>query len=179
MRIRALWLLAPSLLWVVATGCFWSSLERRTITIDGFRSWWDQPLDVPPSALIPARVPVGIDIPEVASGEVVGIEEILLFVQLQNAGFSSVEVAVYAHPDSLGDLDRVRREGVRILRPVLIQAQSALQIDARSYPTLATDLDRFEDLILAGDFHLYVVGESEPFRVGAAAPALSVLVTLE
>jgi hypothetical protein len=179
MRIRAMSLLVPSLFWVVATGCFWSNLERRTITIDGFRSWWDQPLDVPASALIPARVPVHVDIPEVSSGEVVGIEEILLFVQLQNSGFSSVEVSVYAHPDSLGDLDRVRREGVRILRPILIQAQSALQIDARNYPALATNLARFEDVILAGDFHLYVVGESEPFRVGAAAPAMSVLVTLE
>lgn len=160
-------------------GCLGSSVERRTIDVSAFRSWAGQTTQAQPDTLIPGRVDVGQRIPEIGDGSAVGIEEVSLFVQLQNLDASPAEVTVYAMPRAVSDREVVLAEGLPITRGIAIDGQSAVQLDARNYPFQSRNFEEFVDLVSAGDFYLYVVATGDVFNVSANVPSLSFLVTVD
>jgi hypothetical protein len=164
---------------LLVSGCLGSSIERRTIDVSSFRSWGGQTAQADPDTLIPARVDVRQRVPELSDGSAVGIEEVSLFVQLQNLDAAPAEVAVYAHASRLTDLAEVLTVGIPVTRGIAIDGQSAIQLDARNYPFQAANFDRFVELIKAGDFYLYIVTSASEFNLAANVPTLSLLVTID
>jgi hypothetical protein len=182
MRIARAWLAIAVLVTVVTaagSGCIGSEVVRRSIDLQDFRSWAGQPAEVVPDSLAPAFVAIGTNVPEVSAGSFQGVDEVSLFVQLQNQGFTPDELTVYATDRIYPSANQVRENGVRLMRPVLVQAQAAVQIDARNYPNFAEGLDGVDELVRNGDFYLYVVGTGSEFRVGANVPTLSLLVVVD
>jgi hypothetical protein len=160
-------------------GCFSSEVRRVTIDVDTISAWAGQDDGFgAPDSLVGSLVPVTDRLPELGAGDVTGVEEIALYIQLQNASFAPVEAAVYAHRSPV-DLATLLAEGIRLTRPVLIQPQSALQIDARSYKLYATGFDEVAELALGGDFFLYVASEGSTFVLNGNVPSLSMVVTID
>ncbi len=160
-------------------GCFGSDLQRHTVDLADFRAWAGQSAETNPDTLIASLVPIRSQIPEFRSGSVVGVEEVSLFVQLQNADDTVADVTVYAHRERLANRARLVREGVPITQAIRVAPLSAVQIDARSYPIDGANFDAFVDLITASDVYLFVVADSDEFNVAANVPSLSLLVTID
>jgi hypothetical protein len=178
-NIRAGFALVSFVVSLLVAGCLGSSLERRTIDVPSFRSWGDQTEQADPDTVIPAKVDVRQRVPELADGSVIGIEEVSLFVQLQNLDATPAEVAVYAHASRITNLAEILAVGIPITKGIAIDGQSAIQIDARNYPFQSANFDAFVDLIKRGDFYLYIVTSADEFNLAANVPSLSLLVTIE
>lgn len=175
--MRRVWLLA--LVPLLASACLFSDLERRTIDLDVLRAWAGQTAEVVPDSLAPAFVTISTRIPEIAGGSASSIEEVSLFVQIQNTALTTTEASVYAHREQIGDAATLRSEGVRILKPVTVAPQSAVQIDARNYAAFADGFDAFVELVLDGDFYLYILGEGASYRLNGNVPSLSFVVAID
>jgi hypothetical protein len=167
--------LAVGMGWVVMSGCFWSKLERDSLNLLDFQSWGSQATEAVPDSLIPTRVPVAAGVTAVNDGSAQSVQEISLFVQLRNELSEPNLITLYAHPQRINDKAQLREEGVQVMTARLLNGFSAFQIDARNYPEFATGFDGFAELILSGDFYLYVIGLDEPYRVSAGVPAISMV----
>jgi len=177
-RARCGALLLVAVLGLVAlAGCWASEIRRVTIDVDGLAAWAGQSGSGSPDSLIGGLVPVTSRVPELLAGDVEGVEEIGLYVQLQNASFQPVEVLVVAHR-SVVDRATLLAEGVRLTSPIVVQPQSALQIDARNYLRYARGFEEMVQLVLGGDFFLYVVSEASTFAVNGNVPTISLLFSI-
>lgn len=178
-RVGPLTLALVLLAVTVLPSCFWSEIRRVTIDVEAVAAWAGQDDGFgAPDSLIGALVPVTDRIPELVAGDVEGVEELGIYLQIQNASFAPVEVAVYAHRSPV-DLETLLAEGIRLTRPILIQPQTALLIDARNYKLYAEGFEEAAELLLGGDFFLYVASEASTFVVNGNAPSVSVLVSIQ
>lgn len=178
-RARALCALALSIVLVALAGCWASEIRRVTIDVDGLTAWAGQDDTFGAAdSLIGGPVLITSRLPELRTGEVESVEEIGLYVQLQNASFLPVEMAVYAHR-GLVDRATLLAEGIRLTRPIVVQPQSAFLIDARNYDLLAEGFGEAAELILGGDFYLYVASDESEFVINGNVPTVSVLVAVE
>jgi hypothetical protein len=178
-RARVVAFLGGLLAIAALPACFSSELRRVTIDVQAVAAWAGQGAGFGAAdSLIGSLVPVTDRIPEVLSGGAQGVEEIALYVQIQNASFGPVEVAVYAHRSPV-DLATLLADGVRLTRPILVQPQSAILIDARNYNLYAEGFEEASELLLGGDFFLYVASEASTFMVNGNVPSVSVVVSIE
>lgn len=160
------------------SGCFGSEIRRATIDLEELRSWDGQTDASDPDSLFPALVPVQSGIANYSS--VTAVEEFSLFVQLQNVGASeAVNVTLYAHRERLIDPAEVRSSGIAISRPIFVHRESAVQLDARSYPEIALGFEEIRELVLEGNFYLYVLADTDVFHVVGNVPTVSFLVVVE
>jgi len=160
------------------SGCFWSKLERESLNLLDFQSWGSQPTEAAPDSLIPTLVPVAATVTSVSDGSAQSVQEISLFLQIRNEESVAALVTLYAHPQRINDKARLIEEGVQVMTARLLNGSSAIQIDARNYPDVATGFDRFAELILSGEFYLYVISLDEPYRVSAGVPAISMVLSV-
>lgn len=179
MRPQALAALGLSVALLAFPGCWASEIRRISVDTDGLRAWAGQDDGFGAAdSLIGSPALITTRIPELGTGDVQSIEEIGLYIQLQNSSFVPVEMAVYMHRRAV-DRATLLVEGVRLTRPIVVQPQSALQIDGRNYDLYAAGFDEAVALMLGGDVHLYVASEASEFVINGNVPTLSLLVAIQ
>lgn len=159
-------------------GCWSSEIRRVTIDADGLSAWAGQgAIFGAPDSLIGSPVLLASRLPELGTGDFDGVEEIGIYIQLQNSSFQPIDIAVYMHRSRV-DLSTLLAEGVRLTRPIAVQPQTAFQIDARNYRTFAEGFEEAAELIRGGDFYLYVASEASSFVINGNVPTISILVSV-
>jgi len=164
---------------ILLPGCLGSDVERHVLDLPRIEAWSGQVDLANPDSLVAARVPVAGRIPAFADGSAQGVEEIALFIQLQNRTTEFADVRVYAHARELTDLTEVRASGVPITTSIALDPVSSVQVDARNYPVYESSFEAFAELIESGELFLYVVAESDTFDVAGNVPSVSLLVTVD
>jgi hypothetical protein len=168
------------LLWAgLLPGCLGSEIQRHVLDLPRMEGWSGQPGRAEPDSMVAARVPVSSRIPAFADGSASGVEEVALFIQLQNRSTEFVDVRVYGHPSRVFDIPELRRSGLAVTAAIALDPVSSVQIDARNYPRYGANFDGFADLIRGGEFYLYVVADTDTFDVAGNVPSLSLLVTVD
>lgn len=164
---------------ILLPGCLGSDIERYTLDLPRIEGWSGQSDLANPDSLVAARLPVASRIPAFEDGSAQGVEEISLFIQLQNRSTEFADVRVYAHANRVTGLDEVRSAGVPVTTSIALDPVSSVQIDARNYPRFEANFDAFADLIESGELYLYVVADTDTFDVAGNVPSVSILVTVD